>query len=121
MDCFDGRVICADDGQMGVGRGKPCPDIFLIAARELLQRPVGIDEHDATDEEKAERAKGLVFEDAIPGVHAGKRAGMKVVWVPDSNLLDVDYNGPRALSADEVTPSVASFVPQLWGLPPFSD
>ena len=29
-----------------------------------------------TSQEKLERAKGLVFEDAIPGVEAGKRAGM---------------------------------------------
>ena len=30
-------------------------------------------------DEDGERAKGMVFEDAIPGVEAGKRAGMKGV------------------------------------------
>ena len=77
IDCFDGRLVCADDGKIASDRGKPCPDLFLVAARELLDRPVGTKEHsEAAEEEKLERAKGLVFEDAIPGMEAGKRAGM---------------------------------------------
>ena len=77
MECFGDRIICSDDGQIGPGRGKPCPDIFLVAAKELLGRNVSIQEQeDTTEEEKLERFKGLVFEDAIPGMQAGKRAGM---------------------------------------------
>lgn len=77
IDCFEDRIICADDGKLEKGRGKPCPDIFLVAARELLGRPVGVAENtEASVEETLERAKGIVFEDAIPGVEAGKRAGM---------------------------------------------
>ena len=74
FDCFDNRVVCGDDFSEKI-RGKPEPDIFLIAAREKLARNVGMNER-CSDAEKRERAKGLIFEDAIPGLQAGKRAGM---------------------------------------------
>lgn len=90
-----------------------------------------------------ERAKGLVFEDAIPGVQAGKRAGMKgesllgcectrssralpctpVVWVPDPDLVAVGDQGTAVLSVleqpDLTLNSVEDFVPENWGLPPY--
>ena len=58
--------------------------MFLAAARKL-GRDVGPDEDvDVVEEaEREERARGLVFEDAIPGVQAGKRAGMNgALFVP---------------------------------------
>lgn len=74
-----GRVA---NGERGIrkGRGKPHPDIFLVAAKECLERNIGgasadVSE-DLAEEWVIERRKGLVFEDAIPGVIAGKRAGM---------------------------------------------
>lgn len=76
---FEGRVICADDGLVRPGRGKPHPDIFLVAAEKCLGRKVGEGEAveaGVSEEQKLERAKGLVFEDAIPGVLAGRSAGM---------------------------------------------
>ena len=48
------------------GRGKPAPDMFLLAAARL-----GV---------AADRC--LVFEDAVPGVEAATAAGMQVVVVP---------------------------------------
>lgn len=43
----------------------------------MLGKEVGGSEiEEATSEEKLERAKALVFEDAIPGIEAAKRAGM---------------------------------------------
>lgn len=142
IDCFDGHIVCADDGKIASERGKPCPDLFLVAARELLGRPVGTGEQsNANDAETRERAKGIVFEDAIPGVEAGKRAGMNgtcsfslfnshsvavllliysldaVVWIPDSNLLEVEYSGLH--KADEILLSADEFDPANWGLPPY--
>lgn len=76
---FDGKIVCADDGLVKPGRGKPHPDIFLVTATKCLGRNVGKGEESeghVTDTQKVERMKGLVFEDAIPGVQAGKRAGM---------------------------------------------
>ena len=76
---FPGRVA---DGQRGIrkGRGKPHPDIFLVAAKECLGRDIGDVSTDISvdlaEDLVTERKRGLVFEDAIPGVIAAKRAGM---------------------------------------------
>ena len=141
---FEGNVVCGDDelkGGNGKIRGKPEPDVFLVAARETLGRNVG-DREGCTDSQKVERSKGLVFEDALPGMQAGKRAGMSgkrcilsflqnssrsvvikissglpVVWVPDANLLDVEYFGIER--ADQTLRSLEYFVPEQWGLPPY--
>jgi pseudouridine-5'-monophosphatase len=75
FDCFEGKVVCGDDKQW-IMRGKPEPDIFLVAAREVLGRDVGLADANVKPSQIAERRKGLVFEDAIPGMQAGKRAGM---------------------------------------------
>lgn len=68
-------VVCGDD-VAGKTTGKPEPYIFLFAAREKLGKNVGDEEENVSPEHASERGKGLVFEDAIPGVEAGKRAGM---------------------------------------------
>lgn len=63
-DYFD-AIVGADD----VARGKPYPDLFLLAAERLGVPP----EH------------CLVFEDALTGIEAGRRAGMPVVGVATSH------------------------------------
>ncbi|KAF5385919.1 hypothetical protein D9615_002263 [Tricholomella constricta] len=116
FDCFDRNVVCADDAQYGM-RGKPAPDIFLVAAREMLGRDVGNVESCSAGQ-KTERVKGLIFEDSVLGMQAGKRAGMSVIWVPDANLLDVEYTGLE--KADQILKSIEAFVPEDWGLPPYT-
>lgn len=51
-----------------VAKGKPAPDIYLAVAANL-----GV-----------ETSKCLVFEDIVPGIMAGKAAGMKVCAVEDA-------------------------------------
>ena len=72
--------IVGDDPRIPRGRGKPLPDIYLLALETLN---AGEPERPITPEEC------LVFEDSVPGVEAGRRAGMRVIWVPHPGLLDV--------------------------------
>ncbi|PBK73549.1 HAD-like protein [Armillaria solidipes] len=118
FDCFEGNVVCADDERWEAiaMKAKPAPDIFLVAARELLGRDVGEPEP-VSEDQTLERKKGLVFEDGFAGVQAGKRAGMNVVWVPDNNLLEVEYTGDE--KADVTLRSIDGFIPEKWGLPPY--
>ena len=51
-----------------IKKGKPAPDIYLAVARELDVLP----------------EKCLVFEDIVPGIQAGKSAGMEVCAVEDA-------------------------------------
>jgi len=67
------------------GRGKPLPDIFLLALKTINDSlPAG--ERPITPEEC------LVFEDSVPGVEAGRRAGMRVIWCPHP-MLKKEYDG----------------------------
>jgi len=115
---FGENVVCGDDG---AGRGKPFPDVFLAAAH-LLGRAVEPNEEGdvVTEAEREERVRGLVFEDAIPGVQAAKRAGMNVVWVPDENLLSVGPSQDKE-KPDQILRSLEAFIPEEWGLPPFGN
>ena len=54
-----------------VAHGKPSPDIYLAVADTL----------------KVDPKRCLVFEDIIPGIQAGKNAGMKVCAVEDAYSL----------------------------------
>jgi HAD superfamily hydrolase (TIGR01509 family) len=62
---FD-QVICADD--VGAGRTKPHPDLFLLALEQL----------------QVQKNEAIVFEDSPNGVQAAKAAGIFVVAVPNS-------------------------------------
>lgn len=61
-DCFT-VLVSADLA----GRGKPAPDVFLLAARQLGERPGDI----------------AVFEDSSAGITAGRAAAMRVIAVPN--------------------------------------
>jgi pseudouridine-5'-monophosphatase len=63
-----GAIVVGDDPR--VKRGKPAPDVFLVAAGELGARS----------------AECVVFEDAPAGLAAAHAAGMQVVAIPDDGM-----------------------------------
>lgn len=63
-----------------VERGKPAPDMFLLAAKRLGVKP----------------EKCLVFEDGHLGVRAAEAAGMQCVFVPS---VPVDPDAPKIVPA----------------------
>ncbi|MEP7134592.1 MAG: HAD-IA family hydrolase [Chloroflexota bacterium] len=76
FDYFD-NVICNDD--VGAGRTKPNPDLFLLALKQL----------------QVQKNEAVVFEDSPNGVLAANRAGIFVVAVPNPvtaqlNLADAN-------------------------------
>lgn len=89
-------IIGGDEVRMG----KPSPEIFLEASKRLSVKP----------------SNCLVIEDSLPGVMAGKAAGMEVVAVPSIPKQSHIFN-----SADEVINSLLDLRPELWGLPSFQD
>ncbi|KAI0910661.1 HAD-like domain-containing protein [Ustulina deusta] len=79
------RVI-GDD--VRVRRGKPAPDIYLLALKCINDAlPDGVPEITLKE--------CLVFEDSVLGVEAGRRAGMRAVWIPHPALLG-EYIGKEA-------------------------
>jgi mannitol-1-/sugar-/sorbitol-6-phosphatase len=70
-----------------LSRGKPDPEGYLLAARELGFDP----------------AACVVFEDAPAGVRAGRAAGCHVVGITTTH-------DPAELDADELAPSVAAWL-----------
>lgn len=75
------QTILGDDARIPKGRGKPAPDIYFLALETI--------NHERRLRKVAEilPAECLVFEDSVPGIEAGRRAGMQVVWCPHPELL----------------------------------
>jgi len=73
LDYFD-VILCADD--VGIGRTKPNPDLFLLALRQL----------------HVQKNEAIVFEDSPNGVSAANQAGIFVVAVPNpvTSLLRIE-------------------------------
>lgn len=79
------RRVLGDDNRLQPGRGKPLPDIFLLALKTINDSlPAG--------EPPIKPEECLVFEDSVPGVEAGRRAGMRVIWCPHP-MLKKEYTG----------------------------
>lgn len=88
------------------------PDVFLLAL-ERINNSLG-----RSGEREVRPEECLVFEDSVAGVEAGRRAGMRVCWVPHLGLRevwrgregmvlngksgDVDENGGEGEQKDEV-------------------
>jgi beta-phosphoglucomutase-like phosphatase (HAD superfamily) len=79
---FDAMAVAED-----VARGKPAPDVYLLAARRLGLPP----------------AQCLALEDAPNGVLAAKAAGMRCVAVPNETTRSLDFS-----AADASLPSLSA-------------
>ena len=82
-------IVLGDDPR--IARGKPAPDIFLLAAREL----------------DAEPGSCVVLEDAPSGVAAARAAGMRVVAVPYPGM-----DAAKLANADVVLTSLVEIDPE---------
>jgi pseudouridine-5'-monophosphatase len=86
-------IVVGDDPR--IVRGKPEPDIFLVAARDLGAEPTSC----------------LVLEDAPSGIAAARAAGMQVIGVPYPGM-----EPSRLAAADLVVGSLLELAPPDLGL-----
>jgi pseudouridine 5'-phosphatase len=89
---FD-AIVVGDDPR--VKKGKPAPDVFLVAAAELGMKPEDC----------------VVFEDAPAGLEAAHAAGMQVVAIPDEMMDRSAYD-----KAELVIGSYFDLTPEDLGL-----
>ena len=83
-DCFE-AIVAAED----VNRGKPDPEVFLVAAAKLNVPP----------------SHCIVVEDALHGIEAARAAGMKSIGISCSD---------KPLPADLATASLAQLAPNAF-------
>jgi HAD superfamily hydrolase (TIGR01509 family) len=83
------RAIAAGDE---VARGKPAPDVYLLAAKRLNIDP----------------AQCLALEDSVPGIRACSAAGMRTIAVPNGDTSQFDFE-----DADFVFDSLAEVAANL--------
>ncbi|TQW04238.1 GS1-like protein [Cordyceps javanica] len=92
------RRVLGDDPRLRPGRGKPAPDIYLLALHALNSPAGRAAGGEGTSGTRAvlRPEECLVFEDSVAGVEAARRAGMRVVWVPHPDVA-VEYQAVREL------------------------
>jgi pseudouridine 5'-phosphatase len=89
--CFS-AIVLGDDPR--IRHGKPAPDLFLVAAREL----------------GAEPSACIVVEDAPAGIDAARAAGMQVVAVPDPGMDPFRFGGADLVVASLADVDVESLI-----------
>ena len=92
------RVCCAvaEQDNPKIGKGKPAPDIFLVAAEAVGIAP----------------EKCIAFEDSAAGVASAAAAGMRVVGIPDSRLPKEHFS-----AAEVLLTSLTEFDATAFGFP----
>ncbi|KAK9368717.1 HAD-like domain-containing protein [Lipomyces kononenkoae] len=107
----EANTVLGDDARIPKGKGKPEPDIWLVALATLN---ANLPDH----MEPIKPQECLVFEDGIPGVMGAKKAGCQVVWVPDPNILNVFEDKKDEIVGEwgEILPSLDAFDFAKYGL-----
>lgn len=79
-----------------VERGKPYPDLYLLAGRRMGVNP----------------EECLALEDSVPGCQAAKAAGMYTIAVPSSLVIGAEYDCAELIfsSLDEVAAEIDRFM-----------
>jgi beta-phosphoglucomutase-like phosphatase (HAD superfamily) len=90
-------VVMGNDPE--IKKGKPAPDIFLLAAKRM----------------QADPSHCLVIEDAPAGIEAARAAGMFAVAVPDPNMDDQAY-----ANAHQIIRNLNELDLPSWGFPSYS-
>jgi pseudouridine-5'-monophosphatase len=90
-------IVMGNDPE--IKKGKPEPDIFLLAAKRM----------------KADPTQCLVLEDAPAGIIAARAAGMFAIAVPDPNMDDKAYPDAHLILRNLNDLDLAS-----WGFPPYA-
>lgn len=102
---FGMHIVTGDDARIPPGKGKPNPDIWFACLNSLNKErqeqylePISIDEC-------------LIFEDGIPGVKSGIAANSYVIWIPDSQALEVLNGEENVIIGDggEILKSLVHF------------
>ena len=82
------QVVMGDDPRVPKVRGNPLPYIFLVALATINEHIKNV----GRKESEVQPNECIVFEDSVPGVESGRRAGMRVLWCPHPGLLN-EYVG----------------------------
>lgn len=81
------RRVLGDDPRLRQGMTKPVPDIYLLAL-DSINSSLDLGLH------RIKPNECLVVEDSVAGVEAGRRAGMRVIWVPHP-ILAIEYKSRK--------------------------
>ncbi|EMR08958.1 hypothetical protein PNEG_02737 [Pneumocystis murina B123] len=104
---FGENIVRGDDPRIPKGRGKPAPDIYLTALNII------------NNERKSKSLEPITSKEySILGVQAGRSAGMRVIWVPEPDILKYFEEKKEEIigTNNEILSSLENFNPKKYGL-----